>query len=395
MAKYKVLWMSDLVTPTGFSNVAHSIIKYLPKDKFEITGLGINYFGNPHNYGFNIFPCIAGPRSNDVYGFDKLPAVLEVVSPDLIFILNDSWITNNYLKVIKSYYNRIEKSIPKIVVYLPVDAEDHEKEWYDDFDIVSQAVAYTQFGKDVIKKAAPDIDTKVIYHGVDTEVFKKTSSNRDEARMSLFNGLKSLENVFIFLNANRNQGRKRLDITLRAFKLFAEGKDDVRLYMHCGAEDLHIKVPNFAYKLGIDEKVILTSLTKGVQQVSVEKLNAIYNACDVGINSGVGEGWGLTSIEHAVTGAPQIVPNHSAFSEIYDDCGKFVKTTMPFTLEVGTTGYLIHENDLAQAMEDIYQDRDLYKKLSDRSIEKFSSDEFSWKSISKIWENLFMEVLNK
>jgi D-inositol-3-phosphate glycosyltransferase len=41
------------------------------------------------------------------------------------------------------------------------------------------------------------------------------------------------------LNANRNQPRKRIDITLRGFALFAVDKPEtVQLYLHMGSEDM-------------------------------------------------------------------------------------------------------------------------------------------------------------
>jgi glycosyltransferase involved in cell wall biosynthesis len=395
MRKYKVLWLSDLVTPTGFSQVAHSILKYMPKELFEIVGLGINYFGNPHKYGFDIYPAINGVGSRDVFGYEKLPFVLNEEQPELIYILNDPWIIGKYLEIIKKFYSEMGKSIPKIIVYFPVDSEDHEPSWYKHFDIVSQAVVYTKFGQEVVKKAVPILDTRIIYHGVDTDVFKKIFPTRLDAKKDVFRNTESLVNTFIILNANRNQPRKRLDITLRAFKLFAKDKDDVRLYMHCGAQDAHLDVGRFALKLGIDNKLILTNLNRGVQSLPKESLNAIYNACDVGINTGLGEGWGLTAIEHGATGAPQIVPNHSALGEIYKDCGVLVKKAMPFTLETSTTGYLVHEKEVAKAMNLLYNNREYYNELSEKTYKKFTSPAYSWQEISKVWYNLFMEVLTR
>ena len=395
MIKYKVLWISDLITPTGFSNVAHAIIDNMPRERIQLVGLGVNYFGDPHKHDFPIYPAISGVGSRDVFGFEKLPAILEKEQPDLIFILNDPWLIDNYLVVIKKYYGGMGKEVPKIIIYFPVDSEDHESSWYQNFDVVSQAVVYTEFGKKVVKKAVPDLDTIIIPHGVDTDTFRKIFNTRKEAKENVFRNAPTLIDTFMILNANRNQPRKRLDITLRAFKIFAKDKPDVRIYMHCGVKDAHIDVGNFAKKLGIDSKLILTNLNRGVQSIPQESLNAIYNACDVGINTGVGEGWGLTSIEHAATGAPQIVPNHSALSEVYKDCGLLVKTTMPFTLETTTTGYLVHEKDVAKAMETLYTNRELYDDLSKKSTEKFTSSTYNWHEIARMWYNLFLDTIIK
>jgi hypothetical protein len=48
------------------------------------------------------------------------------------------------------------------------------------------------------------------------------------------------------------------------------------------------------------------------------------NACDVGINRAMGEGWGLASFEHAAAGAAQVVPNHTACSEIWRERAELI-----------------------------------------------------------------------
>ena len=223
--------------------------------------------------------------------------------------------------------------------------------------------------------------------------FYKKYTNRRDGKTSIAANGKS-QDSFVFLNANRNQPRKRLDITLNAFKLFAEGKEDVLLYTHCGVKDSSIDIAQLSLRLGIDNKLVLTNLHNGVQTVPVSALNDIYNSADVGLNSGMGEGWSLTNIEHAMTGAPQIVADHSALTEIYSDCGILVPTVTKFMFDNSmTVGKLITPEALAEKMELIYTDKDLYKELSEKSIKKFSDPMYSWEIISESWDKIFREVL--
>lgn len=389
MEKAKVLWVSDLVTPTGFSRVSHSIIEHI-KDKYNIVGLGVNYRGDPHTYDFPIYPAAMGGR---VYGEDRLVNILNNSKFDIVFILNDSWILNNYLTAIKK--DVAKDKFPHIVTYFPVDSMYHDADWYKNFDIVNRAVTYTEFGRGVVNDEAcvPSIKLDVIPHGINGEIFYKKFTNRKDAKIALFGDTKN-PNSFIFLNANRNQPRKKLDITMEAFKIFAEDKNDVYLHMHCGARDAHIDVPRLAIRLKIDPKLILTNLAVGVQTVPDTVLNEIYNAADVGINSSMGEGWGLTSIEHAMTGAPQIVPDHSACSEIFYDCGLLVRPVIPWTMEhTMTVGKVITAEDLAEKMEVVYRDREFYQTLSEKTLTKFSDEKYSWKTIAAQWDKLFQEVL--
>jgi glycosyltransferase involved in cell wall biosynthesis len=389
MSKPKILWVSDLVTKTGFSRVSHSILNGLTND-YDIVGLGVNYRGDPHPYPYPIYPAGASGR---VFGEDRLVTILNNAKFDILYILNDAWVISVYLDAIKK---GVTAPLPKIVVYFPVDSMSHDKEWYQNFNLVSKAVTYTQFGVDVVNdsKCAPELKLDIIPHGVDSNIFYKKFTNRRDAKQSLIASGKSPDS-FVFLSANRNQPRKKLDITMEGFKLFSEGKNDVLLHMHCGVRDAHIDVPKLAIRLGIDSKVILTNLNTGVQQVPESVLNDIYNASDVGLNTSLGEGWGLTSVEHAITGAPQIVPDHSACREIFSDCGVIVPTSSNITFDNSmTVGRMITPELLAGKMNQIYTDKALYEELSNKSIAKFSHSMYSWSEISNSWNALFKEVLS-
>ncbi len=387
----KGLFVGDLVAKTGFSRVLHGIIGNLT-DEFNITGLGVNYRGDPHPYNFPIFPASSGGR---IYGEDRLEVMLGSGFFDFVFILNDAWIVNTYLTMIK---NRV-KNPPKIIVYFPVDSKFHDPEWYKNFDIVTTAATYTEFGKFVVNSpdCAPSLDLKIVPHGVDTQTFFKKYTSREHAKRTLFGEKTEAASKFIFLNANRNQPRKRLDITMEAFSHLARKYDDVMLYLHCGAVDSHINVPKLALRYGIDTKLILTGgAVRGIQQVPEGLLNEIYNATDVGLNTGMGEGWGLTSMEHAVTGAAQIVPNHSACQELFKDCGLLVEPRLNYTFDnTNTVGSLVDPVNVAEAMERLYLDRALTEKLGNDSLNKFTAEVYTWKYISGTWKNIINEALAK
>jgi len=390
--KLRVLWISDLVTPTGFSRVAHSNLKYIG-DRLDFTGIGVNYFGDPHSYPLKIYPASTGAQGMpDLYGAKRLLAFAEQEF-DLIFILNDAWILNEYLQLIKEKF----KTVPKIITYFPVDAEEHDVDWYTNFDVVTQPVVYTEFGKAVVEKAQPLVKPIVIPHGVDTDIFYRINEDNTKTKRALFEQNKELWDSFIFLNANRNQPRKKLDITMEGFSIFAKDKPkNVRLYMHAGVQDTSVDITRLARRFDIEERLILTNLNKGVQRVPDEKLNMIYNACDVGVNTGLGEGWGLTNIEHAITGAPQIVPNHSACKEVFEGCSIVTPANIKITFDnIMTVGRMTTPEDVAEGMEQIYSNKDLYKELSAKSIEKFSRPEYQWETIANQWYALFEEVANR
>ena len=397
--KINVLWISDLVVPTGFSRVAHGIIANLQREKYNLIGIGVNYRGDPHGMSFPIYPATSHSNPRDLYGLSRIPEILAAHSIDVIFILNDAWVIAEYLKVIKQAFPA-ESTLPRIVVYFPVDAKDHSSVWYDDFDIVTSANVYTKFGKDVAELAYPKGEFNIIPHGVDIGTFHRLFENRAQAKEVLYTNTNKQEIIgddsFIILNANRNQPRKRLELTMKGFKLFIEGKpDNISLFMHCGDTDAgHVYVTRLAANLRINNRLIISGSVKGIQQVSDNKLNLIYNATDVGINTSLGEGWGLPAMEHAITGAPQIVPDHSACAELHGECGLLIPTYTDLMLDGGamTTGRLVSPEAVAEAMEKIYTDKELYKELSKKSVAKFSAPEYAWENIAATWDRVFQSL---
>ena len=341
--------------------------------------------------------------SGDMWGITRIEEFINL-EPDIIFILNDIWIITNYLQSIKESYKDSEKKIPKIVVYFPVDGAGYNAGWFKDFDIVSQTVVYTNFAKDVINEAIPELDLKVIFHGNDNSTFYKIDKSKKEIKEHVLTGREDLwDSSFVVLNVNRNQPRKRIDLALQSFALFAKNlPKNVVYYHHAGSQDAGWSILDLTNRIerelgfNLQERLILTNSQQGVQKVSTKKLNLIYNTGDVGINTSLGEGWGLTATEHASTGAPQVVPNHTACRELFYDCGLLSEVVL-YLKETQTMidRGIVNPESVAENLLKLYEDKELYNKLSKASIKKFTSSKYSWKTVAKEWEKVFEKVIRQ
>jgi glycosyltransferase involved in cell wall biosynthesis len=390
------LWIGDAVTPTGFARVNHSIIGNLPKDKYEIDILGINYYGDPHPYkDLNIYPASS---KGHIYGFNRIKEFGDKPKYDFIFMLNDAWILAEYIKALKENF---KDKLPPIITYMPVDSKSFDPLWFKEFDAVKKLGVYTQYGYDVVKEAAPDLNPIIVPHGTATETFYKIDKPVSDLKDAVFPHTDEFRESFIFLNANRNQPRKRIDMSFEGFAIFAKDKPkNVKYYHHAGIEDVGWDIIRLArlfnkkYGYSVEERLIVTNMSRGVQQVSDGKLNEIYNACEVGVNTGYGEGWGLTNVEHAVTHAAQIVPDHSACRELFSDCGLLIPTTHEVCFErTCTYGVTTSPELVAQTMETIYSNTELRKELAQKAYDKFRGPEYEWKNIAMIWDGIIEEVL--
>lgn len=163
--------------------------------------------------------------------------------------------------------------------------------------------------------------------------------------------------------------------------------------MHCGVQDVHINVYKMCKRYGIADRLVITNRNNGVQTVPSEKLNLIYNATDVGVTVSTGEGWGLPPMEHASTGATQLVADHSALHELYEDCGLLIPTSYDVTLDhIMTTGRVVKPEDVAEKLEVLYCDEGLRDSLSMRAMKKFLKTEYSWSYIALQWDKIFTSL---
>jgi glycosyltransferase involved in cell wall biosynthesis len=383
--KTKVLWIGDGGVATGFARVNHSIIDNLPEDKYEAHHLAVNYRGDPYpNTKSLMYPAMIG---GDIYGMTRLPGLIKKIKPDIIFILNDTWILPNYLHYIPEGQ--------KVVTYFPVDAKPLEAEWCKAIAERTTPVAYTEFGREaMLEQTDVKTDIRVIPHGIDTKTFYPIDMLAARAE---------LEGVppdsFVVLNSNRNQPRKRIDLTIKGFAKFAKDKpQNVKLYLHMGRIDAGWDIISLCERYGILSRLLLTSLELGPNNyVSDERLNVIYNSADVGLNTSMGEGWGLCSMEMAVCRKAQILTECSANTELYGEGRGYLMPvdhydTYPMIL---TDGAVVSEDTVAEALEYYYSNPQVREADAQAIYDYFTQPKFDWKNIAGLWDELFDEVLSK
>jgi D-inositol-3-phosphate glycosyltransferase len=408
-----ILLLSDAVAPTGFARVIESIFRPLA-ETYDIAQLGVNYRGDPHDWPW---PIYATSSERDTWGTRRLPEILEKVRPRIVFILRDIRLARDYMPILERYRERCGGPFD-VVAYLPVDAGPIVPEMLAPLAAVDRMVTYTEFGRRELERSFDEIERcqasivrppiDVIPHGVDTAVFRPApeddleralASRKAAAKQALFGEMPDLESSFLVLNANRNQPRKRIDLTMKGFARFAEGKpQNVQLYLHMGPQDLGWDVVTLARLYGMEERLILTPTPPAEQMpcCSVDTLNRIYNACDVGVNTCYAEGWGLVSCEHGATGAAQIVPRHSACAEIWDGAARFLEPVATLT----TPTYLSEEkivspDELALALEELYGDRDELRRLSLAAYRRMHDPTLSWSAIARRFDAVFHDVLTR
>lgn len=401
--RLRILVVGDAVAPTGFATVTHNLCQRLLGD-FEIHHLGINHSGDPHGLPWAVYPAWPG---GDVMGVRRLRPLVEALRPRLVFLVNDPWVVGDYMDQIRDFLPEL-----KVVLYCPVDAGPLEGFHVERMAGAHRLVAYTEFGRRELERAGARVraerpgfelpPVEVIPHGVDSGRFFPQGGEGLDPRERRARAIRALlgsgarGDELIVLNGNRNQPRKRIDITIKGFSLFAENKPaSVRLHLHMGMEDAGWNVPVLAERHGISDRLVVSSMQHHPQSVSHADLNTIYNAAAVGLNTSTGEGWGLVSFEHASTGAAQIVPRHSACEELWEGSALLVEPVLDLTMEgILADARIVSPEGIAEALERLYEDRDLLEAMAQAAFQNATRPEYRWSAIAERWRDLFRSALD-
>ena len=396
--KPRVLAVGHGAAATGFSRVLDSVIQPL-SHKYEFHHFATNHRSQRVDGRWSIY---GNPDNRDPNGLERLSELIDQLQPQIVLVLNDLWFCCVHAYRLKSRSNR-----PALMAYCPVDGELTRPDVYSLLGVFDQVVAYTQFGKNELDKIRYEDEPlgfhclaksiEIIPHGVDTDTFFPLNPgeliDRSAAKRRLFG--ESESGGFIVLNAAKHDARKRLDLTIEGFARFAKNKPpDVKLYLHTGATFDGPDIRELAQRAGISDRLISTDgWLEDHPAVNDDDLNLIYNASDVGINTSSGEGWGLISFEHAATGAPQIVPAHSACEELWTT----VDTILPIRNQgehvgLGMLRKFVDADDIASILEKLYSNKQYRQEQAQKAYANATQPAYSWDRIATQWDHLLQRT---
>ena len=322
----------------------------------DVHLLGIGYQGPVRDFGgATLHPT--NVRGGDVFGAFACAELVEELDARVVLLLHDFWMLHPHARTLAEVR-------ATVVAYVPVDGRIVDARYLEPLGAVDRFVAYTEFGRRELERFV-DVPVDVIPHGVDTETFRPLGPRPDG---------------FTVLNANRPHERKRIDLTIEGFELFARGKPaDVRLRLHHAID---------ASEHEVSDRVEVTSSC-----LSDQELNRLYNECHVGLNTAMGEGWGLVSFEHAAAGAAQVVPDSSACAELWAGSAEVVPaedTGVPAFSPLAMR--TVSAEGVAEALERLYSSPGHLEQLSDAAYRNATRLRYDWGAISVQWRELLEEV---
>ena len=396
-----IFWISNSWNMnTGYAKCCREICHRLGKD-FEVLHLGQHSLGDaykPEGWDFSVHPL-----KDD--GLLLLPHQIAQIKPAAILIQDDLF------PLVDEKVHEIDFSETKLIMYAATDGEPLADNAHLMLDKCNQIVAMTNWGKEVIEREGYE-DVAVIYHGVDTNVWKPMDRNKMKKDLSTFltnvyHKPIDVNNKFIVFTSGRNSMRKNMPDSIMSFMRFAKDKPDALMIIHSiqydkGDSALANYVIEFAKQLGMDieeakKKVIFYPAQSFQRACPESQMVALSNVADVYFTMAYGEGFGMQMLEAMACGTPVISSEYSTPTEL-------VGTERGFLIKANRMLYVTrcigHKLcDLDDAVLQLNKAYGLWKKGELR--DKFSKNcidfaqKHTWDLKVKEWKNLINEVISQ
>jgi glycosyltransferase involved in cell wall biosynthesis len=128
--------------------------------------------------------------------------------------------------------------------------------------------------------------------------------------------------------------------------------------------------------------------------LTIEQLNKVYNAADIGINTCIGEGWGLVNSEHGSVGVAQVVPDHTSLAEIFDEVPRIQCNASETDRNYGLERLLPDPESAAEILSYYYENRNALKKDGQWCYKRLREEPFTWPYIQQQLLDVVERTLN-
>lgn len=375
--KPRLLWVGDAMVPTGFATVTHAVVDQLCED-WNVLVSAVNCNEASNDLPYAVIPAL---QKEDMWGIDNFAELCAEFKPDVIVINNDWWNVARFL----------ERGVEQpIVAYLPVDGANMDPADVESLNNLAAAVWYTDFGWQEAKAAGYTGTRHIVPHGVDLPKARRVKPLTARKRL----GLDVPADAFLVGNVNRNQPRKRLDLTVDYFAEWIRENeiDDAWLCLHCARADEGWDLERLARYHGIADRVVFTEGEGLIGSVPKDQLNLIYQALDLQVSTTSGEGWGLTTMEGMSYGVPQIVPDWSALGEWPLGVEQIPCSTRLAHPVVNTIGAIPDRAPFIAAMDQMYRQPKRRLSAGKAAQDWVGQPQFRWDTIASQFNTVLNDV---
>lgn len=290
---------------------------------------------------------------------DAVGSVLQKENPDILITLGDVWDF--------SYLSKLNETMRfKWLAYYNIDSGPIKLDLLPNLTSPQYLATTSQFGANVITSVDPSLNPQVIYHGVDTKIFRPLGLG--EADRIIVDGPKTknvvanLANRFVIFMDSQNTHRKNYPIALDAFSRFAKDKKDVFLVIVAkpvGEEngfDLKYSM-QYVYSIDRSKAIILENNIQAGIWFPDSYVNYLYNISNVYLSTSRAEGFGLSVLQAMATNTIPACPDYASYPELLADNRGVLTRIAGKDVDFGFRHTaLVDVDDLVKNLEELYID---------------------------------------
>jgi glycosyltransferase involved in cell wall biosynthesis len=376
---------------SGFGSALRNLATYLHQRGHTIAHLGWQTMGqeriasfHDNVLGYKVLPNIGGQQFGEMAFKYWLPKW----KPDLVITLADFWMI--------SYMFKMETNTP-ILMWYPIDGFPLTDQIVEMLKNIDYAVCMSEYGRDMVSKVG--IHTKHIPHGVKSDVF---TPKPEDVRAAMRRELGIPPGKIVVGRVDRNQTRKKIPRTIKAFVKLHKQFPDTVLYLHMDKRDREgWDLPYIVKRFGLTEgkDVFFPTpdmLANFMYGISEKRLAIIMSMIDIHLWLTGGEGFGLTGLETMSSGAVNVASNYTTPPELFqfgkaNACGLPVKIDSFETGAAGVDRALADTDDAYEKMKWLLENRDEMAQLSRNGVAR-AKEHYDWRIVTENFDNIIRDL---
>lgn len=371
--KIKILHIQDTIASGGVEKLRLSLAKHLDKDKFEQRMICCHAVKNLpdeiRNEGVSI-DVIGSFKSPFHWSqHQKVQKIIEEFKPHIIHGAVFEGVT-------MAAINGWIKKVP--IILLEETSDPQNRSWKGDLlmkiysKLATKVIGVSEgVTEEYLKGKLGLSDKKAITINNGVALPRAVSQTEIEAEKIRW-GINEKDFVIGSVGRMKDDSHKKFSDLIKAFSIFAGGKENVKLLMVGGTEEYLKKYRDLADELNVSDKIIFAGFQSDVA--------VFYKLMNVFALVSAREAFGLVLAEAMLNKLPVIATRVGGMKYILDD----EKTG--FLIEVGDT------NSMAEKFETFYADHDLAKMMGEKgfnkALENYTEEQYI-ERISNLYLNLY------
>lgn len=355
--KRKLVWIAPSpLLQSSFSVISNELLQRLKS--YDILYLGQNYMGEPRTMGnYTLASYSTG---------EHILHYMDIFKPDVTVLFQSPPYLQRFTPMTKLI---TEKSL--MVIYTPVESTPLGIDVNQLFNEAELLLVPSKWSQACLR--AHGIESEVLYHAVDTSIFKPSSKPAQ----------------FTIGSIASHVWRKQLTRILDAHRLAENKGCAIRCLMIASTYDVASWMPDLSgYRKQINSDAFLNETAYLNLPVNQREIAKLYDEMHCHVLTAT-EAFGMPNLEAMASGVVPIIINHGASPEVVGDCGIYARVSDYLDLIIGKVA-LVDVQDLAEKMIWASQHPEELKRLAAKGIDRAKL--FNWNDVTSRLEELLGEI---